>query len=77
MIDLPGARNTLLVWALPGILPCLSTEERMDVTHIYAMVDQLSPGVPLVCNPPSHSPNPTISHIEPVVEIFPFLVGSR
>ena len=58
----PGAGKTLLARAMPGILPHMSIDEALDVTHIYSVADQLPSDVPLVQNRPFRSPHHTISH---------------
>jgi magnesium chelatase family protein len=45
MVGPPGAGKILLVCSLPGILPHMSIDESLDVTHIYSIADQL----PLTC----------------------------
>jgi predicted ATPase with chaperone activity len=44
----PGSSKTLIARSMPGILPCLTIEEALDVTRIYSVADQLSPDEPLV-----------------------------
>jgi magnesium chelatase family protein len=47
---------------MPGILPCLTIEEALDVTRIYSVADQLPPDTPLIQNRPFRAPHHTISH---------------
>jgi magnesium chelatase family protein len=67
MIGPPGSGKTLMARALPGILPRMTLEEALDVTRIYSIADQLSPGEPLVRTRPFRAPHHTIS--------YPGLVG--
>ena len=53
MTGVPGAGKTLLVRALPGILPKMSINEALDVTRIYSVADQLPPETYLVILPTS------------------------
>ncbi len=39
----PGSDKTLTARALPGILPPLTLEEALVVTHIYSVADALPP----------------------------------
>ncbi len=58
----PGAGKTLLARAMPGILPKLTIDEALDVTRIYSVADQLTPGEPLVRQRPFRSPHHTVSY---------------
>mgnify|MGYP001050243065 FL=1 len=62
MVGPPGAGKTLLARALPGILPCMSIDEALEVTRIYSVADQLPPGIPLIQHRPFRAPHHTISH---------------
>jgi hypothetical protein len=62
MIGPPGAGKTLLARAMPGILPCMTIDEALDVTRIYSVADQLPSDTPLIQNRPFRSPYHTISH---------------
>lgn len=62
MVGPPGAGKTLIARALPGILPCMSVEEALDVTRIYSIADQLPENIPLIQTRPFRSPHHTISH---------------
>jgi len=57
-----GSGKTLLARAMPGILPEMSIEERLDVTRIYSVADQLPAGTPLIRHRPFRAPHHTISH---------------
>ncbi|MHB8577355.1 MAG: YifB family Mg chelatase-like AAA ATPase [Dehalococcoidia bacterium] len=58
----PGSGKTLLARAMPGILPRMSSGERLDVTKIYSVAGMLPPGTPLIRERPFRSPHHTISH---------------
>ncbi|MDQ3808894.1 MAG: YifB family Mg chelatase-like AAA ATPase, partial [Chloroflexota bacterium] len=58
----PGAGKTLLARALPGILPPLTAQERLEVTRIYSVAGLLSPGSPAVVERPFRSPHHTVSY---------------
>lgn len=61
MVGSPGAGETLLARALPGILPEMSIDESLDVTKIYSIADQLPAGTPLIRHRPFRAPHHTIS----------------
>src|SRR5207248_5509112 len=58
----PGSGKTQLARAMPGILPRLTSSERLDVTTIYSVAGMLPPGTPLIKERPFRSPHHTISH---------------
>jgi len=58
----PGAGKTLIARALPGILPALTLEEALDVTHIYSVAGTLPPDTPMIRERPFRAPHHTISH---------------
>ncbi|HEX9924917.1 MAG TPA: YifB family Mg chelatase-like AAA ATPase [Anaerolineae bacterium] len=58
----PGSGKTLIARSMPGILPCLTIEEVLDVTRIYSVADQLSPAEPLVRHRPFRAPHHTVSY---------------
>ena len=59
----PGAGKTLIARALPGILPPLTIEEALDVTHIYSVAGTLPPDTPVIRERPFRAPHHTISHL--------------
>lgn len=59
----PGAGKSLQARALAGILPSLTTQEALEVTRIYSIVDMLSQDEPLVRHRPFRSPHHTISQV--------------
>lgn len=63
MVGPPGAGKTLLVKALPSILPSLSLEESLEVTKIYSIAGLLSKEKPLINNRPFRSPHHTSSEV--------------
>jgi magnesium chelatase family protein len=58
----PGAGKTLIARSMPGILPKMTIEEALDVTRIYSVADQLSPGEPMVRHRPFRAPHHTVSY---------------
>ena len=58
----PGAGKTLIARALPGILPPLTLEESLDVTHIYSVAGALPQDSPMIRGRPFRAPHHTISH---------------
>ncbi len=58
----PGAGKTLIARALPGILPPLTLDEALDVTHIYSVAGTLPPELPMIRERPFRAPHHTISH---------------
>ena len=59
----PGAGKSLQARALAGILPPLATQEALEVTRIYSIVDMLSQEEPLVRQRPFRAPHHTISQV--------------
>ena len=59
----PGAGKSLQARALAGILPPLVTQEALEVTRIYSIVDMLSQDEPLVRQRPFRAPHHTISQV--------------
>lgn len=59
----PGAGKTLLARALPSIMPQLTPEEALEVTKIYSITGNLSPGEALIKSRPFRSPHHTTSRI--------------
>ena len=57
IVGSPGAGKTLLPRAME-----MSIEESLDVTKIYSVADQLSPGTLLIWHQPFRAPYHTISH---------------
>ena len=63
MAGSPGSGKTLLARAMPGILPEMSIEESLYVTHMYSVADQLPAGTHLIKHRPFRAPHHTISHV--------------
>lgn len=59
----PGSGKTMLARALPGILPVLSPDEALEVTKIYSITGNLTPGESIVKSRPFRSPHHTTSRI--------------
>jgi len=61
MLGPPGAGKTLLVKAIPTILPPLSFEESLEVTKIYSIAGLLPKENPLITKRPFRAPHHTCS----------------
>ena len=59
----PGSGKTMLARALPGILPCLTEDEALEVTKIYSITGNLSGGESIISHRPFRSPHHTTSRI--------------
>jgi magnesium chelatase family protein len=59
----PGSGKTMLARALPGILPDLDPEESLEVTKIYSITGQISPGESLIKSRPFRVVHHTTSRI--------------
>ncbi|MDL9936247.1 YifB family Mg chelatase-like AAA ATPase [Gordonia sp. ABSL1-1] len=57
MTGSPGIGKTMLARRMPGILPSLATEESLEVTAIHSLTGSLSPGHPLITEPPFIAPH--------------------
>ena len=62
MMGPPGSGKTLIARALPGILPPLTLDEALAVTHIYSVAGTLPSEVPMIRERPFRAPHHTISH---------------
>jgi magnesium chelatase family protein len=62
MVGPPGAGKTLLARSIPSILPCLTVDEALDITHVYSVSGMLPPETPLIVHRPFRAPHHTISH---------------
>ena len=58
----PGSGKTLIARALPGILPPLTLDEALGVTHIYSVAGALPADTPMIRERPFRAPHHTISH---------------
>ncbi|MBI2594865.1 MAG: YifB family Mg chelatase-like AAA ATPase [Candidatus Colwellbacteria bacterium] len=61
MKGVPGAGKTMLARSFAGILPHLTEDEAMEVTKIYSITGNLSPGQSVVRHRPFRSPHHTTS----------------
>jgi magnesium chelatase family protein len=59
LIGPPGAGKTMLARRLPGILPSLTEEERLEATAIHSVAGTLSGGV--LDSRPFRAPHPSVS----------------
>lgn len=57
----PGSGKTMLARRLPGIMPRLTTEERLEITKIYSVYGFLDENMQVVTERPFRSPDHTIS----------------
>ncbi|MCI9390248.1 MAG: YifB family Mg chelatase-like AAA ATPase [Lachnospiraceae bacterium] len=60
-IGSPGSGKSMLAQRLPGILPPLTREERLEITEIYSIAGSLSKERPVISQRPFRSPHHTIS----------------
>lgn len=61
MIGPPGAGKTMMARRMPGILPEMTYEERLEVTKIYSIAGLLSEKMPMITESPFRAPHHTIS----------------
>lgn len=57
LVGPPGCGKTMLARRLPGILPPLSLEEALEVTHVWSVAGLLSEQQPIVTARPFRSPH--------------------
>lgn len=63
MIGPPGAGKTMMARRVPGILPTMTYEERLEVTKIYSIAGELQAGSGMIEDRPFRSPHHTISPV--------------
>ncbi|MDD4564209.1 MAG: YifB family Mg chelatase-like AAA ATPase [Eubacteriales bacterium] len=61
LIGPPGSGKTMMAKRMPGILPDLTYEEKLEVTKIYSIAGELSADCPIIAERPFRSPHHTIS----------------
>ncbi len=61
LIGPPGAGKTMMAKRMPGILPEMTYEEKLEVTKIYSVTGELNPDRPMIVTRPFRSPHHTIS----------------
>ena len=57
LVGPPGAGKTMLARRLPGILPPLTVDEALEVTHVWSVAGLLSASEPVVAARPFRSPH--------------------
>lgn len=63
MVGSPGAGKTMLARAFPGILPCLTEKESLEVTKIYSASGLIPPQGSVIKTRPFRAPHHTISPV--------------
>ncbi len=61
MIGPPGSGKTMMAKRMPGILPDLTYNEKLEITKIYSIAGKLTPDCPIIEERPFRSPHHTIS----------------
>lgn len=61
MMGSPGCGKTMMAKCIPGILPELTYEEKLEITGIYSVAGLLSCEHPIIHNRPFRSPHHTIT----------------
>lgn len=61
LVGPPGVGKTLVAKALPGIMPALSIEERVELTRLHSATGHLAKGGAIVTQRPMRSPHHTAS----------------
>lgn len=57
MVGPPGAGKTMLARRLPGILPPMTRDEALEVTHVWSVAGLLPPGEPIIAMRPFRAPH--------------------
>lgn len=63
MIGPPGSGKTMLASRIPGIMPDLTWEEKLEITRLYSICGLLSQDEPVVAGPPFRAPHHTLTPI--------------
>ena len=63
MMGGPGCGKTMMARRIPGILPELTYEEKLEITGIYSVAGLLSPQNPIIEQRPFRSPHHTITQV--------------
>lgn len=61
MIGPPGSGKTMLASRIPGIMPDLTWEEKLEITRLYSICGLLSKEEPVVAGPPFRAPHHTLT----------------
>ena len=59
----PGAGKSMLARRLPGIMPPLDPEHRLETTKIWSVAGRLDPTSPLITRPPFRAPHHTVTSV--------------
>ncbi len=59
----PGAGKSMLAHRLPGIMPLLEPEQRLETTKIWSVAGRLDPKAPLISRPPFRAPHHTVTSV--------------
>ncbi|MCA1839099.1 MAG: YifB family Mg chelatase-like AAA ATPase [Actinomycetota bacterium] len=57
LVGPPGCGKTMLAKRLPGILPSLTPQECLEVTHVWSVAGLLDPSEPVIASRPFRSPH--------------------